>query len=716
VSSLLPYFFLLLLLLIPSNKLQQFDGLPFSYGVEFLALALLLPFLFSKQLRQNVADLFHKLHLPLGAFYAAGIIVLFLKAGLFFFGGPNGFIGCYFSPVPWAPSYPGQGPSGACERSYEDLFHRSGATRIDPAIDFTPDSWNLIFLNSLRYDFPDSATDSIPRSRIPISARWSGQIDLEQAARVIVRYTGTGQLSVGALTMVFPPSYGQVGEIAADFPAGKQTFTLAYSFDDGSRMGQAAETWGPGAQIHMAIDGGAGQQLLRTISPGLPVKAAAWGADILFILLIFTLMISFLTEVWRDKWVVAIVLVFLVGCYFLPFSQRVRGLGMTAVLIGFWLWYLFRRPVKPISVYAVLFGAGLAITLLFLPLPSRVILRSAQDDPLTLESYAYSILSSGSLEAGEKVFFAQPMFRYIKFTEHMLFGDGGTFYGAVQLALFFGGAFFLFGNVLRSGITPGRRWILAVIGSAVFFLGGYYVSIVIRTGLSEYPTWSLMLWILPLLFFRETLVTRFVCLVALAFSFTVRTNQAVAILCLLLLAFHGLWKQNRKAFFGGVAVTAFLLLLPLFHNVYYGHEFVLTTSSLAVPQNLPLPLSVWMAFLRGDATAAAAVLGQLKLLFLAADVTFSTRLTLAAMAICLLIWVPVFLHAVIRRRIAFEYLLLSVPLLYLAPHLFFDVRVYYPRLFFIGYLSMAAVTAVWLARGKSKNAEPATSTVEAGTR
>jgi hypothetical protein len=703
MSSLLPYFFLLLLLLIPSNQLQQFDGLPFSHWVEFLALALLLPFLFLKQLRQNVADLFHKLHLPLGAFYAAGIIVLFLKAGLFFFGGPDGFIGCYFSPAQWAPSYPGQGPSGACERSYEDLFHRSGATRIDQAIDFTPDSWNLIFLNSLRYDFPDSATDSIPRSRIPISARWSGKIDLEQAARVIVRYTGAGQISVGTLTMAFPPSYDQVGEIAVDLPAGKQAFNLGYSFDDGSRTGQAEETWGPGAQIHVTFDGAAGQQLLRAISPGLPVKAAAWGADILFILLILALIASFLTEVWRDKWVVLVLVVFLAVCYSLPLSQRVREMGMNAGLVGFWLWHCLRKPVRPLAVYSILLSIGLANTLLFLPTLSRVVLRSAQDDPLNYESEAYSILSSGSLEGGEKVFVYQPMFRYIKFGEHVLFGDGMTFPAAVQLTVFLGGAFFLGEKVLRKGVTRPGRFVVAAIVSAILFLGGYYVSIVIRAGLSEYTTWSLLLWALPLLYLDKTTVSCMLGLAALAFSFTVRTNQLPAILWMSFWALNALRKKDKQAAVLGSILIAGIFLLPLAHNLYYGHEFVVATTSGNLAINLPVPPSTWLAFFRGDAAAAAAVAGQLKQMFLLADVALSTRLTLGTMAALLIVWLAVSVFAVLRRRIS-EWALMSLPVFYLAPHFFFAVIIYYPRLIFIAYLAMGAVAAIWLARDSSSGA------------
>jgi len=703
VSSLLPYCFLLLLLLIPSGNLQQFNGLPLSRWTEFLGLALLLPFLFSQSLRQKAADLFSKVRFSLPLFFSAGVIVLFLKVSLLVFSPQDGFIGCYYSPAAWAPSYPGVGPTPGCERSYEDLFQRSRATRVDRTISYDPDSWNLTFLNSLRYDYPASDTASIPRSRIPITAWWTGYVATEQAGRVIVRYAGEGHLTIGSQVTILSPSYDRVNEISLDLPAGKQNFLLEYSFDDGSRAGQTEDSLGPGPQIRVVLAGSSGEQPLRVMPPSLPWTVAAGGADILFVLLLLVPLISLLAGLWREKWVVLIFAVFLLVCYFLPLSQRVREMGMNAGLVGFWLWHCLRKPVRPLAVYSILLSIGLANTLLFLPTPSRVVLRSAQDDPLNYESQAYSILSSGSLEGGEKVFVYQPMFRYIKFGEHALFGDGMTFPAAVQLTVFLGGAFFLGEKVLRKGVTRPGRFVVAAIVSAILFLGGYYVSIVIRAGLSEYTTWSLLLWALPLLYLDETAVSCMLGLAALAFSFTVRTNQLPAILWMSFWALNALRKKDKRAAVLGSILIAGIFLLPLAHNLYYGHEFVVATTSGNLAINLPVPPSTWLAFFRGDAAAAAAIAGQLKQMFLLADVALSTRLTLGTMAVLLIVWLAVAGFAVLRRRIS-EWALLAVPVFYLAPHFFFAVIIYYPRLIFIAYLAMGAVVAIWLARDSSSGA------------
>jgi hypothetical protein len=520
---------------------------------------------------------------------------------------------------------------------------------------------------------------------------------------VIVRYTGEGHFSFGSQTVTLPPSYDRVNEVALDLPAGKQNILLQYSFDDGSRIGQAEDAWGPGAQIHVVLAGSSGEHPLRAMPPSLPWTVAAGGADALFALLLLLPLISFLAGIWREKWVVLILAVFLAVCYFLPLSQRVRAMGINAGLVGFWLWHCLRKPVHPIAVYTILLSIGLANSLLFLPSPSRVVLRSAQDDPLNYESEAYSILSSRSLEGGEKVFVYQPMFRYIKFGEHAVFGDGMTFPATMQLALFLGGAFFLGEKVLRKGVTRPGRYLVAAIGSAILFLGGYYVSIVIRAGLSEYTTWSLLLWALPLLYLDETAAGCLLGLTALAFSFTVRTNQLPAILWMAFWALNTLRMKNVRAAILGLILMVGILLLPLAHNLYYGHEFVVATTSGNLAINLPVPPATWLSFFRGDAAAAAAVGGQLKQMFLLADVALTTRLTLAAMGAMLILWLAAVVFAGVRRRFS-EWALMAVPLFYLAPHFVFAVIIYYPRLIFIAYLAMGAVAAIWLARDSAHGA------------
>ena len=165
----------------------------------------------------------------------------------------------------------------------------------------------------------------------------------------------------------------------------------------------------------------------------------------------------------------------------------------------------------------------------------QVLLRSAGNDPLSYESQAYSILATGSLRGGESVFEYIPAYRYIKFLEHALFGDGNLLYAAVQLSAFFGGVFWLFRDAGARAIPKIRKIVLAGLGCGLIFLGGYYVSAIIREGLSEYDTWILLLWALPGLYGAATSGAILAGAVALSVSYTIRPNQLPGILWILLL-------------------------------------------------------------------------------------------------------------------------------------------------------------------------------------
>jgi hypothetical protein len=267
--------------------------------------------------------------------------------------------------------------------------------------------------------------------------------------------------------------------------------------------------------------------------------------------------------------------------------------------------------------------------------------------------------------------------------------------------LFFGGIFFLADSIIRLPSSRWRKTVAALLGVSLIFLGGYYVSIVIRSALSEYLTWSIFLWVLPWLFLDESAPGALTAVFLLAFSFAIRTNQLPAILLLLARGFWFLWKKDRRMFLGGLFGASLIVLLPLLHNLYFGGQWVFLTSSGFTGQNLPLPPSSWMAALRGNAEAGASVILHLRQLFLLVDASLSTYLILFPMAFSLVIWLSVWVVSLVRRKGA-DWLLLSVPIAYLLPHLFFDVEVYYPRLFFVGYLAMAAVSILWLVRDGSR--------------
>jgi hypothetical protein len=215
-----------------------------------------------------------------------------------------------------------------------------------------------------------------------------------------------------------------------------------------------------------------------------------------------------------------------------------------------------------------------------------------------------------------------------------------------------------------------------------------------------------LLYALPLLFLSDSTLSVTTGFAMLAVSFTVRSNQLPAILWILGLASILHWRRNRRAVSIGIATAVVLGCLPLLHNLYFGHQFVLTTTSAGVSANLTLPPAVWLDFFRGNTTAIASVHEQVAMLFLMADVDRSQWPTLLGMAILLFSWLGAGIYALVRRKPA-GWAFLVIPILYLAPHLFFVVNTYYPRHIAIGYLAMGA--AVWLVFLRSEVSPPARS-------
>jgi hypothetical protein len=366
---------------------------------------------------------------------------------------------------------------------------------------------------------------------------------------------------------------------------------------------------------------------------------------------------------------------------------------LAAILVA----HLIGRPFRGISLYFIAAAAGFAIMRVWSSGAGQVLLRSAGNDPLAYESQAYSILISASLRAGESVFGWVPAYRYIKFLEHAAFGDGNMLYAAVLLAAYFGGVFSLFRGAGSCELTKVQKALLSGLGFGLIFLGGYYVSQTLRDGLSEYGTWILLLWALPILFEAAHSRKIMIGVLAMAFSFTLRPNQLPGILWILLWTAVGSWKKESKAILLAGILGLGISLLPLAHNLTFGHQWVLTTTSGGASVNLAVPPATWLAFFQGDPAAVETVRAQLGMLFLITDVPRSMIPTLAAMGILCLAWLGTIGYGLPRRKLL-SWMWMATPLIFLSLHLVFVVNNYYPRHIVIGYLSMGVVAVLVLIR------------------
>jgi hypothetical protein len=708
----LPLAFLFLLLL-PSARLHVFDGLPVSGLAEFAAFFLILPLCVSRALRRVYARPLQSRRGARGMTPVAAALLLAIGAKLLLlaFGGQPGFAACYQSVLD-----PNQA-SPSCERSYENLFFRGGMTRIDDTIAFDPATWNLSFFNSLRFNFFPWIKGNVERTRLPFAAHWRGKLDVPVPTTIALSYVGEGTLQLeGLAAMPLPPAYRRPETIALTVPDGRRAFALDYRFDDGSRVGDGpAILRGPYASMHVRV----GTTPLRTVAPPSVWRVVGGFVDLTMIVILGSIVWCYGRLLGRDAGLAAIACVggallaidptvTMRSVPFLDYAhpEAARGLpagiGLTLV-VGALFVLIARRPSTRLLLLAYL-AIGWASVFrqdFLLRGFQTVFYRAAGDDWLTYESYARSILETGSLEAGERIFYHQPLFRYLVFLAHAILGDGDTLIALFAQALLIWSVFWMSASLLPRGLVRGRWRVLGIaVGLLLVVLAtSEPVSRLIYVGASEYPTWIVFLMLFPRLCVSRARRDWWLGTMMLGLSLITRMNQAIALGWLFAIFLRRAAFARPRFAVQPILLLAATAALPTAHNVYYGRELSVLPSEHAVTRTLPMPPSRWLR-ISDDDEAAAQAWTQV------GAVTYTSRIglgtpfvpTVASHAVLLVacrglqvMWGLAAILLFGARASTTARLLLIVPVLYLSVHLFYQVSDYHPRFIVIGYLAMGAV-------------------------
>jgi len=684
---------LALAVVVPGAQIQQWDGLPLDSLPELLAAAVLVPLLFSRKLRAQLVRLGAGLH-PRPAWAVTVILaaVLTVKAVLLVGGPEDGFRACYSSPA--APP-----PPGGCERSYDNALARyGGATRIDHEIAFgapTPapggglslTNWNLSFFNDLRFDLPSKPSNPVPRERLPIAARWTGTVDTT-GADIAITYLGEGELRLGGVTTPLPQSYLTPREIRVRTEPGKSSFALTYLY-------KPLITVAPQGSVRVALApapsiAGAGQPL--HVAPPAPVwRVAAFLDDAAFAALLLLIAVGqALLLSARDR-VFALAVIgssWLVLLGHTPWREAliIGALG-TALLLY--------RPDRPLVVswYTVIIVGSLYGLVSALDL-DQVVYRTTGNDWLTYESHARSILG-GSLSGGESVFYYQPGWRYVLFLERSVFGDGDALrsiftYATLTLPLLAVG----FWTVRRRRDLPARITTAALVGISIAVVNSPDLRALVYASVSESPTWALIPLLVAIPFFAPK--QRWPWVVgpaAAAFTVAIRPNHLIAALLLIAAMALAARPAQRRWVAVGAGLALFIAFLPTLHDtIYSGHfHFAVTTgtrsgSTLAIP-----PSELTRVF--SDGSVRTELWQHVEQVLYLNGPVYSGMLAVLMLAL-LISWLCVALLTLRRRRSTplAHLILMLVPAAYLAPHLIYEVGVYFPRHVIAGYVAMAAVT------------------------
>jgi hypothetical protein len=431
-------------------------------------------------------------------------------------------------------------------------------------------------------------------------------------------------------------------------------------------------------------------------------------ADVAVVALAAPLLLFYACLLWRDAWLLA-----LVGAA-TPLVDRLDparlglptslGLGLLLALVaGPVLGRRWRRRLAG-AYFATLYVA-LFTTLRTFHRLDVVTLREAGSDPLTYESQARSILATWSLEGEEAVFLMQPAFRYLRFLERLVLGEGDGFLSIAALTALYWALCWALARLWPRPRPPAPRAITfaAMAGLTLALASSPPVVFFVQVSLSEYPTWIFLPLLFPLLFLSRSPRDWLRGALLVGLSCLTRLNQIPPLLALMGVFAWRACRIRRRPALIAVGLVLATLPLPAAHNLYYGGKLVWSTGNQGAPVNSVLPPRALLRF-ADDPKVRDRAWYQVDHMFylhtLRDRFPRGEHVSWVAIHGMQLLWLAVGLLTLARRGApGTTKILLGLPLVYLGVHLFFVVDFYYPRHIIAGHLAMGLVTLYAVGRG-----------------
>ncbi|MFQ5923345.1 MAG: hypothetical protein ACE5M4_10925, partial [Anaerolineales bacterium] len=527
-----------------------------------------------------------RLILQAGILLALMVKVILLASGTY-----EGFLACYRSTLM-------DPPAGKCEKSYENPFSRFDVTRIDRYLSFDEHEWDLSYHNSSRFNFYAWVDGTVSRQRLPFEVDWLGNLGQRiEDTEVRITYVGEGVVRhAEGETIILEPAYRTPHVVSIHLPAETEALAITYRFDDGYRVGQSNEP-GPYALFSLdAVSSAASDveaDLLLAASPSAIWLILGYGVDLVILAVGASIVAFYISVLWKDWWILAITVAMGLAVMNLP---EITQLPKTRAIVPvFWILFgsliITRHRRRLITCYMALAYLAVLRVSFFQPDLAMVQIRGGGSDFLTYESFARTILESGSLRAGEDIFYFQPLFRYTAFAEHFVLGDGDGYVAALALLGSAFGVFYLYDrlDISRRG---GRidTYIAGLAGLLLLtLLTSWDVVYFFHIGASEFPTWIMLPYIVVFLFVSRDPRAQAMGVPLAGASILIRPNHSLPIVALLLAFYVDLFRWRRGLALALAALLVAVALLPALHNLIYGGELVFVPRSAGVQENLVLP-------------------------------------------------------------------------------------------------------------------------------
>ena len=315
---------------------------------------------------------------------------------------------------------------------------------------------------------------------------------------------------------------------------------------------------------------------------------------------------------------------------------------------------------------------------------SAVFFRSAATDWTIHAANTRSALFRGLLFGNEPVFYLQPGYRYFAPIFHYLFGDGDV---RLSIAVMFAtlvGFVLLFNIFIENAIKATDKFIGCILLSGIlFFATSWVTSYFILVQTTEIPTWPLMLFgSYFAIQHKNSKVGLTLPGIMFGLAVCMRPNQIIGHVVLLLglslvIDFGVAPAKKLIHLTQRFVVMGMVSSLPLLHNLYFGNQFVVFSTSRAggsfdisaAPDHILRYLYVFSRPLRSGDLTSQGIMGL-------PGSGYSKSIWIA-MAVFLLVWILSVAQTLRAQKVWLFLFVILVPVSYLLPII--PYHAYFPR-------------------------------------
>lgn len=732
---------LALLFIVPSSSSSVLDGIPWNSRWELGVIAVVILSMLSRNSRKRFSEKFNGLS-KRQSLTLMVVLVALLGARTWsssLTGSSGYFEACYRSVIEPLPA-------NICEHTYDGILVPGPISRRDQSIDFGPmqdlrsdvlsgSNWNFSFANDWpRFDIWPWVEGNIDIERFPFTVTWFGTFSVQKENFVLpISYVGSGVVHLDGIKTDLADSYFELSTVRVPVDIGTHQLKIEYQFVQTRLAGDASG--GPYAtiRIYKPIDrAGTGDALLRSAPQSSPLRLFAFGIDLLTLFAAGYISFPLLKEAMKRRRLICLfslgMLLSIVLRDVVPLPSFLP-LPFVFVIVS-WIWLLkYRRDC--LLIVGIPLGMALAVERVVnfivqrdgvFPGVNFALFRIRGNDWLVYQGLARSMLGHFSLRGGEDVFYWQAGFRYVVFASHLLLGDGDVLIAFVFAAIFVCAPLWLVYNIDRHYRNQSTHKLLIpllvltlIIAMSSRILEAEYL------GLSEYVTWIALVYIAISLFGSASSDFGIAALgLATGLLSVVRTNQVFGLFFLLLIVIVARTKEwslkNVCKVFVPVSLFIGAMLLPLAHNLYFGHKFVVLPTS-GNPTN---PEYSWSQFLRIFNDESSRQMATLKLrqftytAYFTEGFGFSKTLALSFWGFQFLWLVALLRLVLVRCRSVIIWMIWLWPLMFALPVIPYGLDSYYPRHFVMFNLALgisAIAVLIRVSGWQQSNAETRTSSL-----